>query len=567
MRVILFNKLEDMLNEVFLEFAAVIVLAGVLAMVGHKLRQPLIIAYIVTGVFVGPNMLGFTHSFEIFEALSSVGIAFLLFIVGLNLNWRNVRGVGGVSVVAGLSQFVITSSLGFGLARLLHFDLVTGLFLGLAFALSSTIIIVKLLSDREDIDRLHGRIAVGILLVQDLVAMMLLLLLAAYADGVSLSAVLTTSLVKGLVTLLILWGFARFIIPHLFRYAATSSELLFLVALSWCFGVASGLQLVGFSLEIGALLAGVSLAGTGFQHEIEAKVRYLRDFFLVLFFVVLGTNLVVTDLTSFGLPIVAFSLLILVVNPLILTAIMRLMGYHSRTGFLAGSTLAQVSEFSFIIIAGGIALGLIQPALLSLVTAVALITIAVSSYMIMINERLYGWVASYFPGLGKNHEESFDQKWSSAEVVLLGFDRLGQKILPQIQELTQQFTVLDFNPAVIEDLQAAGIAAVYGDAGNEDVLKFIGADKTKLVISAIPDMSVNEDILDFMQRHKSRGTVIVSVKSSADAARCYALGATFVIVPSELGGEHFAQLLKKKKTLKLQWGSLGKLARRRLESE
>lgn len=547
-----------MLNELFLEFAAVIVLAGVISIVAHKFRQPLIIAYILTGVFVGPSVLGFTHSYDIFEALSSVGIAFLLFIVGLNLNWRNVKDVGGVALAAGIGQVALTTALGFGVSRLLQFDVTTSLFLGLAFAFSSTIIIVKLLTDNEDIDRLHGRIAVGILLVQDLIAMMILLLLAAYADGGSIATVLTSSLVKGLAVVAVLGVLAKFVIPHLFRYAATSQELLFLVALSWCFAVASALQLLGFSLEIGALMAGISLAGTGFQHEIEAKIRSLRDFFLVLFFVVLGTHLAAGDVMQYALPIVAFSLVILIGNPITLITIMRLMGYHPRTGFLTGTTLAQVSEFSFILISSGVALGLIEEDLISLVTVVALITIGCSSYMISINEQVYERIAKHLPKLKWRAEDEHDNEGPAPEVVLLGFDKMGRKILPQIEALTKSFLVLDFNPAVVEELEHVGIKAVYGDAGNEDVLKFIRAHRAKMVISAIPDMAVNEDILDFMKDTNSKGTTIVTVKSSSDAARCYALGATYVIVPTELGGEHFAQLLKKKKTMKMQWGSLGK---------
>ena len=547
-----------MLNELFLEFAAVIVMAGVVSIVAHKFKQPLIIAYILTGVFAGPSVLGFTHSFEIFEALSSVGIAFLLFIVGLNLNWRNVKDVGGVAIAAGFGQVLITAAAGFGLGYLLGFDVVSSGFLGLGFAFSSTIIIVKLLTDTEDIDRLHGRVAVGILLVQDLIAMMLLLLLATYADGGSITTVLTSSVLKAVVVVIVLWGFAKFIIPHLFRYAATSQELLFLVALSWCFAVASALQLLGFSLEIGALLAGISLAGTGFQHEIEAKIRSLRDFFLVLFFVVLGTNLAAGEILHLALPIAAFSLLILVGNPIVLVTIMRLMRYHPRTGFLVGTTLTQVSEFSFILIGGGVALGVIDEELISLVTVVALITIACSSYMIAGQERVYEFMAGYLPRLKRRAEDEHDDEGPAPEVVLLGFDKMGKKILPEIEALTSNFLVLDFDPRVIEELEHVGVKAVYGDAGNEEVLKFIRADKAKMVISAIPDMAVNEDILDFMTHHKAKGTAIVTVKSSMDAARCYALGATYVIVPTSLGGEHFAQLLKKRKTVKMQWGSLGK---------
>lgn len=562
--VLYFLHKEAMLNELFLEFAAVIVTAGVVSIVAYKLRQPLIIAYIITGVLAGPSVLGFTKSMELFEALSSVGIAFLLFIVGLNLNWRNVKDVGPVALVGGILQVALTTALGYTVAcYALNFDQVTSLFLAIAFSFSSTIVIVKLLTDKEDIERLHGRITVGILLVQDLIAMLVLLLLAAYADGGTLANVLTLSLVKGIAVVTILAVLARYLVPHLFRYAAKSPELLFLVALAWCFAVASTLQLLGFSLEIGALLAGVSLAGTGFQHEIEAKIRSLRDFFLVLFFIVLGTHLAGGEIAHLILPIIIFSALILIVNPIIILIIMRFMGYHPRTGFLTGTTLAQVSEFAFILLASGIGLGLLDEELLSLATVVALITIACSSYMIAYNEQMFDWLSRFVPGLYQKPEHDHGAE-SAPVVVMLGYDKMGQKILPMVQELTDNFTVVDFNPAVIEDLQHVGIHAVYGDAGNEDLLKLVQADRAKMVISAIPDMAVNEDILEFLRHRSTKGTVILTVKNSEDAARCYELGATFVIVPSILGGEHFAQLLKKKKTAKMQWGSLGKQEQRHL---
>ena len=563
--VIYFSQMGDMLNELFLEFAAVIVTAGIVSIAAYKLRQPLIIAYILTGVLAGPSVLGFARSMELFQALSSVGIAFLLFIVGLNLNWRNVKDVGPVAFIGGLAQVALATTIGYFVSQALGFDEITSLFLAVAFSFSSTIIIVKLLTDKEDIERLHGRIAVGILLVQDLIAMLILLLLAAYADGGSIANVLTISLVKGIVVIVALLLLARYLVPHLFRYAAKSPELLFLVALSWCFAIASTLQLLGFSLEIGALLAGISLAGTGFQHEIEAKIRSLRDFFIVLFFIVLGTHLAGGDVAHLGAPIVIYSALILIANPIIILVIMRAMGYHPRTGFLTGTTLAQVSEFAFILLAAGIGLGLLDEEVLSLATMVALITIAVSSYLIAYNERMYEFASRFIPALRQKAEHDHGEE-AAPVVVMLGYDRMGQKILPMVQELTDNFTIVDVNPAVIEELQHVGIHAVYGDAGNEDLLRLVQADKAKMVISAIPDMAVNEDILDFLRHHHAKGTAILTVKNSEDAARCYELGATYVIVPTVLGGEHFAQLLKKKKTAKLQWGNLGKKERQTLTS-
>ncbi len=545
-----------MFNTLFVELAAVILTAGAIALVASKLRQPLIIAYIVTGVIVGPGLLGWVQSQDVFDVMSSIGIAFLLFIVGLNLNWRNVKDVGRVAIVAGFAQVIVTSVIGTAIALALHMPLMTAVFLGIAFSFSSTIIIVKLLSDKDDLERLYGRIAVGMLIVQDLVAMMILLVLAAMQGGADLGSVLGFSLTKGVAVVLALWFLSRYFVPRLFAYAANSQELLFLVALAWCFAIASSLHLLGFGIEIGALLAGVSLAGTGFQHEIEAKIRSLRDFFLIMFFIVLGTHLTFDALRNVLWPALAMSAYVLIGNPIIAQIIMRFMGYHSRTAFLTGTTVAQISEFSFIMLAAGIAAGLVSPVAIPLATAVGLMTIAGSSYLIAYNERIYEAFARAFPGSASNERGTSGNH--AHDVLLFGYDRMGEMILPRIRTLTDRYLVVDFNPTVVEKLLYDGHAALYGDVGSEEVLSMIRADRAKMIISTIPDMSVNADILDFLKRHHSSAIPIVTVKSSDDAARCYELGATFVIVPSILSGERFADFLKTRKTSKTSWRALGK---------
>lgn len=544
-----------MINSLFLEIATVMMTAGLFSLIAYKLKQPLIIAYIATGIVVGPGLFGLTRSIDVFETMSSIGIAFLLFIVGLNLNWRNVRDVGRVALIAGFAQVVVTSIIGTSIALALGVPLPTAIFLGVAFSFSSTIIIVKLLTDKEDLDRLYGRIAVGMLIVQDIIAMLILLVLSAMHEGQDLRAIMTLSLGKGLMTVFVLWLLAKLVVPKLFTYAARSQELLFLIALGWCFAVASALQYFGFGIESGALLAGVSLAGTGFQHEIEAKIRSLRDFFLIIFFIVLGTHLTIGSLDRVFLPAIVMSIYVLIGNPLIAQVIMRFMGYHSRTAFLAGTTVAQISEFSFIMLAAGIAGGYVLPEAMTLATIVGLITIAGSSYLVAYNESIYERLSKFFPQ--KKHEHD-DVKHVGSEVVLLGYDRMGHEILPNIEAMTDDYRIIDFNPTVVENLLTEGKQVMYGDVGSEDVLLMAHVDRSRLVISTIPDMSVNDAILDFFRHRQSKASVVVTVKSSADAKRCYDLGATFVIVPSILSGERFGEFLQKRQGKKAQWNTLAK---------
>jgi Kef-type K+ transport system membrane component KefB len=547
-----------MFSELFLEIAAVMMTAGALSLIAYVFRQPLVIAYILTGIIVGPAALGFAQSAEVFETLSRVGVAFLLFIVGLNLNWKNIKDVGFVAVAAGVAQMLMTSAIGWGMGRLLGFDGWTSAFIAVGFAFSSTIIIVKMLTDKEDIDRLYGRIAVGALIVQDLMAMVLLLILSAYADGGTISAMITTSLTKAIAAVAVLWFFAKFAVPRLFTFAAKNQELLFLIAISWCFAVAGGLQLLGFGVEIGALMAGIALAGSGFQHEIESKIRFVRDFFLVIFFIVLGTHLGFDSLGSLIVPGIIFSAFVLVGNPLIVMLIMKLMGYHPRTGFLSGTTVAQISEFSFILIAGGIAAGLVAETALPLATIVGLFTIAISSYLITYNERIFEFLARHIAFLRHGHHDEEPMSEHAAQIILLGFDRMGREIFPMVEEVTSRYKVIDFNPSIVEDLKHRDIPVLYGDAGSEEVLKLARVDEAKMIISTIPDMAVNADILDYVRARKSKALVVVTAKHSDDAARCYALGASFVIIPSILGGAHFAGLLKKAKLTKRGWQEMAK---------
>lgn len=555
-RGILFKN-GGMTEQLFFEVGAVLVLAGVFSLAAHILRQPLIIAYLLTGVVVGPSVLGIVQSPEVFGGFSQIGIALLLFIVGLNLNWRSVREVGGVAFTAGVAQVAFTSVIGFGIARAFHIDVVTAIFLAVAFSFSSTIIIIKLLSDKEDLERLYGRISVGILIVQDLIAMFTLLVLAALNEGGTLSQIVTVSLVKGVAVLAGLFVVSRTVLPVLFRFAARSQELLFLTALGWCFALASGLLFLGFGIEIGALMAGISLASSGFQHEIEAKVRTLRDFFLVIFFIVLGMQLTVGSLGTLWLPALVLSAFVLIGKPLIVMTIMRAMGYHPRPSFMAGTTVAQISEFSFIFLAAGVAAGFIQGDAITLATIVALVTIMLSSYLIAYNEQLYERFAGVLEFFGQGRVAE-GRRAAPPSYILFGYNRMGKRLLPQLQQLSGDALVVDYNPVAIDLLAKSGVPSMYGDASNEDVLYFLHAERAKMIISTIPDIHVNIDLLEYLRQRHAKCSVVVTARSSEEAARCYELGATYVVIPSVLGGEALGQFLKKKKVGKMAWKSLAK---------
>lgn len=548
------------MDLLFLEVAIVISIAGVIALFAFKFRQPLIIAYIVTGLIVGPGLFNLTRSPEVFTALSQIGIAFLLFLVGINLNWRSIKDVGVAASLAGFGQVFFTTSIGFGIGLLLGFDIVPSLFLAVAFAFSSTIVIVKLLSDKNDLDRFYGRISVGVLIIQDLIAMLILLVVGAfYGNGDEvIYTVIALALIKAVLAIVCLWFLAKYVLPVVFKYAAQSQELLFLTAVIWCFIVASSLQFLGFGIEIGALFAGISLAGSKFHREIESKIRPLRDFFLIIFFIVLGTHLSFDALAQTWQPALIFSSFILIGNPLIVIFLMRLFGYHTRIGFLVGVTMAQISEFSFILLSVALTAGIIDSTIMTLATLVGLGTIAISTYLIKYSEIIYQKIEWVFKFLEKDPDKEVVKHVKAPEILILGYEHLTRAFFSTVKAMKKDYLVVDFNPAVVEELKCSNVPHIYGDAGNEDFLRDICASKAKLVISTIPDMTISKDLIAYFKSKRARSTLIVTAKTPEEAKVLYEFGATFVILPNAFGGTLFADFLKKRKMKKVAWKSAAK---------
>lgn len=547
-----------MIETLFFEIGAVILVAALFSFLASLLRQPLIIAYIIAGIAVGPGVLAITHSTEVLNVFSQIGIAFLLFTVGLGLNWRSVKEIGVIAVATGLGQIIFTSGLGFLIGLWLGFDLLVSFYIAVAFTFSSTIIVVKLLMDKEDLDTLYGKISVGFLLVQDVVAMMILLMLAAFRSGNSWTEILSLSLLKGIFVVLIVGLLSLYVVPRLVRYAAKSQELLLLFALGWCFFLAGLLVFFGFGIEMGALIAGISLSGTIYHTDINARIKPLRDFFLVLFFIVLGTQLNFSDLTSLWIPMVVYVFFVLVGDPLIVMFVMRVLGYHPSIGFLCGTTVAQISEFSFIILGVGVALGHIDSSIISLAAFVGLMTIAVSSYAMKYNKQIYTGLRPFlrlFEGHLQAHED-YAKQHAGPQIILLGYHRMGEILLADIQKMRKKYIVLDYDPLVIECLLQKNIPALYADAGDEDTLLELRADQAQIIISTIPDFSTSLSLLIFLKKRSFKGICIVTTKTKEEAQKCYVLGATYVIIPHVLGAKKFEELFLKNKTVKRSWKQL-----------
>ena len=533
-------------SPIFSELSTIIAVGAGVALIMRLIRQPLIIGHIITGIIVGPSVLHLISSAETIEIFSSIGIALLLFIIGLGLNPRIITEVGKVAGLAGLAQVVLTASLGWFGALALGFSSTEALFIGVALSFSSTIIILKLLSDKKEQSRLYGKITIGILLVQDFLAAIALLLISAQANqgGFSLARLAELSL-SGLLIALPLFIISGFILPRMHNLIAGSQEFLFLFAIGWGFGWAALFESSGFSLEVGALLAGVSLASLPYSQEIGARLRPLRDFFVVVFFISLGTRLGLGDINNL-LPAIAMCLLIVFfVKPLVVLAVMGILGYTKRTSFKSASALAQVSEFSLVFVILGNRQGLVSDGVVAVLTIVALISIAYSTYVIIYAEKLYGAFERYL-SLFERRKVRYEQKARhNYDLVLFGYQKGGHEFLRVFQTLSKRFVVIDYDPDIVDHLEHSKIDYLYGDATDVELLEEAGLDKSKLVVSTITDHETNTFLVKWLEKTNPSCVVLTPADSVSEAAELYELGASYVIMPHYIGSEKIGAFIRK----------------------
>lgn len=527
------------------ELAVVILIAAVLGLLARLLRQPLILAYLATGLLIG--FLGFTHLIdqETFQVFSNLGVMFLLFLVGLEINYTSLRLVGRASVLVGLGQIIFTSAIGYFIAIALGFSPLTSIYLAVALTFSSTVIIVKLLSDKKDLNSLYGKISVGFLLVQDFVAIIILILLAGLNVQTAASPFLNAGLIiaEGIALFLVMWWLGRKVLPKIFDRIAHSGELLFLMSLAWLFLVAAAVSKIGFSIEIAGFLAGLALANSSERFQIASRVSSLRDFFILIFFAILGASVAVANLGGLAWPVVIFSLFVLIGNPLIVLVIMGLMGYRKRTSFFAGVTVAQISEFSLILMALGLKLGHVDQSAVALVSSVGIVTIALSAYLIIHADKIYKRISRVLAVFERRGATELDLPAVGFQkpIVLIGCHRTGESIAASLPK--NDLVVVDFDPDVVKKLREKDFAVLYGDARDREIFETAGMASARLIISTSPDLEDNLTLLEELKDVSPRPKVVIRAETEADAKLAYAAGADYVLLPHFTSGQYFAKTI------------------------
>lgn len=536
------------MDNIFLQISVLLGIIISIAFVVRLLRQPLMIAYIISGIVAGPLFLNLIHGDNhTFEAFAQFGVVLLLFVVGMSLNFDHIKKIGKVSFVTGVGQILFTGVIGFSILRVLGFSLIPAIYVAVALTFSSTIIIVKLLSDKKDSQTVYGRHVFGLMIVQDIIALFVMIFITTFSDP---DAGVWTSMLdlfaKILMLAALVYFLARFVLPKLLDKIASSSEFLFIFTIAWCFGLASFLLWLGFPIEIGAIVSGLSLGSSPYQSQIISRIKPLRDFFIVIFFVILGTEMGAGNLADAIVPSSILSAFILFGNPFILYFLFRFLKFTRRNSFLAGVTAAQVSEFGFVLLFIGIQAGHVPASSLSIFTMVALITIFVSSYVITYNEQIYRFLMPIFNIFGKDKHQQQEEENEPFTVWIFGYHRIGWKVGQTLMDKKIRFAVVDFDPHNILRLRARGIPAYFGDAADVEFISNLPLDKAKLIISTLPEADDQITLIKHIRSVSEKTRIIANLYDAMSLEDMYKAGADYVMMPHLLGGSWISEILSDK---------------------
>lgn len=543
----------------FSEFGVVIGLAAMLGIIATKLKQPPILGYILTGLILGPLTPYFNPESTSTNLLASIGVTFLLFTLGLELKISELKKLGKVSLATGLGQIIFTSIIGFIIAQFLGFSSVESFYIAIGLTFSSTIIVIKLLSHKNKLDTLYGKISVGFLLVQDFVAILILIWISTIGKigGASIESVsvnILMAILKGIVAIAIIYIFVRFILNPVLDSLRMEKEVMFITVLAWALLLAAvfSSEQIGFTKEVGGLIAGIALANR-FEHlQLESWTRPMRDFFLALFFVLLGSSIQVESLGQAFWSAIIFSVFVLIGNPIIVMIILGVMGYRKKTNFLTSLAVAQISEFSLIVIGYAYTeLNAVDNLTLTIMALVGGITMTISSYMIYYSEELYESLSKYL-GIfeikknNKSEEDIAESKYSDKKIILFGCHRMGRNLLRQMPDEKDNILIIDLDPKNVRELRDLGYDVIYADMSDDRMFDFFHLAEAEVVISTVPSLKENHKLLQYISEMKYKPITLMTATEGESAKKLYEYGADFVIYPHLVSSEILTEIIKKR---------------------
>jgi Kef-type K+ transport system membrane component KefB len=537
------------MSTLLFQLAGIIIISAGFGIIMKILRQPTLIAYLLSGILIGYLGIINPTNEEVFRLFADLGIIFLLFLIGLEINYDSLRIISKPAVILGIGQIVFTFIGGFFISKFLGFNNLASAYISIALTFSSTIIIVKLLSEKKDISSFYGKLSVGFLLVQDLVAILILIFLAGIEKGAVNQNIIVgktlLTILKGLVVFGLILYLGKKVMPYIFDRVAQSQELLFLTSLAWLFLMVSFVKKIGLSIEIAGFLAGLALANSSENFQIASKLKPLRDFFIMIFFIVLGASLALSNIIHLNLKaVIIFSLFVLIGNPLIVLILMGILGYKKRTSFLTGLTVAQISEFSLILVLLGQKLGHLDESAVKTVVGVGILTIGISTYLILYSDEIFRRLSRYLSIFER--KRVFEDKDFMVEykkpIILIGAHRTGQSIALNVPP--KNLLVIDFDPNIISFLKKHNIDYIFGDIADPDVLEKANIPQAKIIISTSPDFNDNMTLLEEVNKIKeNKPKIILRAETEKDALILYEKGADYVLLPNFTAGQYLGKTL------------------------
>lgn len=525
------------------DFAIIIVAAAVIGLIAKQTGQPTIIAYILTGLLLGPALLGIITPGELTDTMAELGLGFLLFLLGIKMRLDDVKDILRPIVNIAVLQTIFQTALAFAVAWFLGFTLIETIIIALATVFGATPIIVKILTDKDEITAMPGKIDVGVLIVQDIYLVFVLALLAAGQLDSPAEIGLTIVTITILISLIGVLAFAssRYFLPRFFRRIADNKDVFFLFAISWAFLFILISEELNLSLEVGAFLAGMSIAQLPYSTELEDRVGPITDFFILVFFVSIGLQLEAADLFAYWREAVIASAVLMIGNFWIMFYLIDREEFSVETSFLGSLNMIQVSEFSLVVGGIAIAAGFIDEPILGYLSLMALLTMSISVYIINYNHEIYERVEPFFRRWEAEDKIDAELPEYNDHAVVIGYDEITRNVLPILDREFDQLVVVDRKTAHRELLEQKGYDTIFGDFRHTEVRKAAGLKRASFVLSSSIQPEVNKALLTELPE---KTTVFVEANWIDDARTLYELGAHYVIMSTHLAAERFTEYLE-----------------------
>ncbi|MFO1487684.1 MAG: cation:proton antiporter [Verrucomicrobiota bacterium] len=543
------------MERLIVDIALCIIAAWVVAVAGQLVKQPLLMAYLLAGFLIGPHAFKWVADEHSIETISHIGLLLLLFMIGLEMDLNKMFSAGKAITVTAAAQIFGCVALGWLFFRIPGFgsNWLEAFYLAVAAAMSSTIIIVKILYDKHELETLAGRITLGVLVLQDLVTIMFLAVQPNLKNPAV--SILAIAMAKVLVLVGVAYVVSRFVLPHVFRFVARQPELVLVGALAWCFAVAGFAGWLKLSPEMGALIAGVMVSTFPYTLDVVAKVTSLRDFFITLFFVSLGMTI---PLPTWNLVLYTLIFSLFLVGSRLLTVFVPLykMKMGHRVSLLPAINLCQLSELSLVLLTLGKRSGDVSENSIN-IAAISFAFLAVdSTYAIFGSETLLRKTSAWLTALRvpdlKDASTATKKAAEGKRIFILGFCWTASSLLEEITRqkptLLQELQVVDFNPHVIEQLRRRGVSVIYGDISQRDMLLHAGVVNAEIIICTLPDIILkgasNFKLLRQLRELNPTAKIVVHAEQLTTVPALYKAGADYVSAPRLLEAADLVKVIE-----------------------